>query len=191
MGESDQILTFRATWTYFDVTRISGTTFFLEMSQTASSSETCQPDSTTTWNHQVGFAGISSNFARSHLDGQKSFNASCLLRSCRQCALEIASMEVPGVKMKNGRPRPFAEKLCTMPASEISLAADSSTVQLLILPDSLGPCARLTKMLHCCHCFQIPISCMEHLTWIPPSWSPPSMFHFCFDIPLLHLTGQR
>ena len=100
-----------ATWRYFDVTRISGTTFFLEMSQTASSSETCRPDSTTTWNHQVGFAGISSNFARSHLDGQKHFNASCLLRSCRQCALEIGSMEVPGVKMNNGRLGPFAETL--------------------------------------------------------------------------------
>ena len=37
----------------------------------------------------------SSNSARSQLDGQKSFNASCLL-SCGPCALEIGSMEVPG-----------------------------------------------------------------------------------------------
>ena len=61
-----------ATWTYFDMTCISRTTWFLEMSQIAASSFAWQTDSTTTRTRHLGFAGVSSNFWDVE---QKSFNA--------------------------------------------------------------------------------------------------------------------
>ena len=47
-----------ATWTYFDMTCISRTTWFLEMSQITASSFAWQTDSTTTRTRHLGFANV-------------------------------------------------------------------------------------------------------------------------------------